>query len=114
MTRPGLTAEAIQALQTAENGATEVVAALRLLRRELGLPRHPVIVDPRFGAVLRRLRMERGLSLRALGNLAHRSKSHLHQIEIGERLPLPQVAQQLDDVLEAGGELARLVREVTS
>ncbi|MFI9639478.1 helix-turn-helix domain-containing protein [Micromonospora sp. NPDC051925] len=42
-------------------------------------------VDPRFAAQLRALRTERRLSLRALGQLAHRGKSHLHDLETGAR-----------------------------
>lgn len=66
-------------------------------------------VDPRFGARLRVLRAERGLSLRALGQLAHRGKSHLHDLETGAKAPTPETARHLDDVLQAGGTLARLV-----
>ncbi|MFI2710404.1 transcriptional regulator [Micromonospora sp. NPDC018662] len=43
-------------------------------------------IDPRFGNQLRALRASRGLSLRALGQLAHRAKSHLHDAEANELL----------------------------
>ncbi|QLD28901.1 helix-turn-helix transcriptional regulator [Micromonospora carbonacea subsp. aurantiaca] len=66
-------------------------------------------VDPRFGARLRALRAERGLSLRALGQLAHRGKSHLHDLETGVKAPTPETARHLDEVLQAGDALARLV-----
>ncbi|MBO4207213.1 helix-turn-helix domain-containing protein [Micromonospora echinofusca] len=66
-------------------------------------------VDPRFGAHLRALRTSRGLSLRALGQLAHRGKSHLHDLETGAKAPTPDTARHLDRVLRAGGMLARLV-----
>ncbi|MEU4565861.1 helix-turn-helix transcriptional regulator [Micromonospora sp. NPDC023956] len=66
-------------------------------------------VDPRFGVRLRALRAERGLSLRALGQLAHRGKSHLHDLETGAKAPTPETARHLDEVLRAGGTLARLV-----
>ncbi|WP_432908370.1 helix-turn-helix domain-containing protein [Micromonospora matsumotoense] len=66
-------------------------------------------VDPRFGAQLRAFRTERGLSLRALGQLAHRGKSHLHDLETGAKAPTPETARHLDAVLQAGGTLARLV-----
>ncbi|MFE9917654.1 helix-turn-helix domain-containing protein [Micromonospora sp. NPDC005553] len=66
-------------------------------------------VDPRFGAILRQLREETGLSLRALAQLTHRGKSHLHELEIGSKAPTVDTAQHLDQVLNAGGALARLV-----
>nr|WP_323135732.1 helix-turn-helix transcriptional regulator [Micromonospora peucetia] len=66
-------------------------------------------VDPRFGARLRALRADRGLSLRALGQLAHRGKSHLHDLETCAKAPTPETARHPDDVLQAGGALARLV-----
>lgn len=66
-------------------------------------------VDPRFGAQLRALRAERGLSLRALGQLAHRGKSHLHDLETGAKAPTPETARHLDEVLRANGALACLV-----
>ncbi|MER5703635.1 helix-turn-helix transcriptional regulator [Micromonospora sp. NPDC002296] len=66
-------------------------------------------VDPRFGAQLRALRAGRGLSLRVLGQLAHRGKSHLHDLETGAKAPTPETAGHLDEVLQAGGALARLV-----
>nr|MDT0659398.1 helix-turn-helix transcriptional regulator [Micromonospora sp. DSM 115978] len=69
------------------------------------------IVDPRFGATLRRLREQRGLSLRALARAAYASSSHLHDLETGRRRPTPDTAQRLDDVLRAGGELAGMVRD---
>ncbi len=66
-------------------------------------------VDPRFGAQLRALRTNQGLSLRALGQLAHRGKSHLHDLETGAKAPTRETARHLDEVLQAGGALARLV-----
>ena len=66
-------------------------------------------VDPRFGAQLRLLRASRGLSLRALGQLAHRGKSHLHDLETAAKAPTPETARHLDEVLQAGGALVRLV-----
>ncbi|MEW2430821.1 helix-turn-helix transcriptional regulator [Micromonospora sp. NPDC047644] len=66
-------------------------------------------VDRRFGAMLRQLREETGLSLWALAQLTHRGKSHLHELEIGSKAPTADTAQHLDQVLNAGGALARLV-----
>ncbi|MEU4475260.1 helix-turn-helix transcriptional regulator [Micromonospora sp. NPDC023888] len=68
-------------------------------------------VDPRFGVQLRALRTNQGLSLRALGQLAHRGKSHLHDLETGTKAPTPETARHLDEVLRAGGALMRLVDE---
>ena len=69
------------------------------------------VVDPRFPATLRRLRTERGLSLRDLAAKVHRSKSHLHEIETGCKPPHPDMARDLDAALDANGQLAGLVHE---
>lgn len=61
-----------------------------------------------FGNELRRLRTARGLSLRGLGQLAHRAKSHLHELETGRKSPTAEVAEHLDRVLGAAGQLAGL------
>ena len=66
-------------------------------------------VDPYFGQTLYRLRIERGLSLRGLGQLAHRAKSHPHELETGSKQPSIEVARHLDLVLDANGRLAALV-----
>lgn len=63
---------------------------------------------PVFGELLRQLRQERGLSLRALGSQAHRAKSHLHDLETGRKAPTAQAAADLDRVLRAGGRLVEL------
>ena len=68
-----------------------------------------VAVDPRFPARLRALRGHRGLSLRALAALALSSKSLVHQIETGGRVPTLETARLLDDALRAGGELRAMV-----
>ncbi|MFF5074115.1 helix-turn-helix domain-containing protein, partial [Micromonospora olivasterospora] len=57
---------------------------------------------------LRQLRDERGLSLRDLAKRTFHGKTYLHELETGRKSPTMQVAQRLDDVLEAGGELAAL------
>lgn len=67
-------------------------------------------VDPLFGERLRAIRTERGLSLRALAARAYSSKSHLHEFEVGEKQPTPDVARRLDEALQAGGELAGMVQ----
>ncbi|CCH19384.1 helix-turn-helix domain-containing protein [Micromonospora lupini] len=66
-------------------------------------------VDPRFGSTLRQLRRESGLSLRALGQLTHRGKSHLHELETATKAPTVETAEHLDRALNADGALVRLV-----
>lgn len=61
-----------------------------------------------FGEGLRRHRLARGLSLRGLGNLAHRSKSHLQELESGRKQPSIDTARHLDGILGAGGRLVAL------
>jgi transcriptional regulator with XRE-family HTH domain len=68
-------------------------------------------VGETFGIVLRDLRKAAGLSLRTLANRAHCSHSHIADMEKGRRQPGPSLALQLDDVLAAGGQLARLAPE---
>jgi transcriptional regulator with XRE-family HTH domain len=61
-----------------------------------------------FGAGLKFWRDKRGLSLRRLADLAHYSKSQLSDLERGVRAPRPDMADHLDRVLEADGELQAL------
>lgn len=69
----------------------------------------PRPVDPRFPSELRRLREERGLSLRALAALVHQSHGLIGDLETGRRLPLPDVTERLDEKLGANGSLVALV-----
>ncbi|MGW6867095.1 nSTAND1 domain-containing NTPase [Streptomyces sp. NPDC054912] len=62
-----------------------------------------------FGAALRQVRTERGLSLSALARLMHYSKGYLSKIENGTKPPTADLAQRCDEALGAGGALARLV-----
>lgn len=71
-------------------------------------------VDPSFGATLRAWRNRRGMSLRQLASRTHYGKSHLSDLENGTASPNDQTARLLDEVLETGGELARLVYAVES
>ncbi|MBB2911711.1 WD40 repeat protein/transcriptional regulator with XRE-family HTH domain [Streptosporangium becharense] len=64
------------------------------------------------GARLRRLRLERGLSLNELSRLTHYSKGYLSKIETDEKTLTPGVAHRCDEALETGGELAELVARV--
>jgi transcriptional regulator with XRE-family HTH domain len=68
-------------------------------------------VDPRFAETLRRLRLERGLTLRELAALAYQGKSTIHDLETGRKQPLPDVAKRLDDALQADGELVAMVAD---
>src|SRR5437764_7078190 len=69
------------------------------------------VVDPRFGAMLRRLREARGLSARRLSALVPFSGGYVNQYETGVRRPTVETARRLDELLDAGGELAALVTE---
>jgi transcriptional regulator with XRE-family HTH domain len=69
-----------------------------------------VVVDPRLAQTLRRLRVERGMSVRELAARSLQTKSYVHDLETGRKTnPSPDVAQRLDDALEAGGQLAAMV-----
>jgi transcriptional regulator with XRE-family HTH domain len=67
------------------------------------------VVDPRFGELLRRLRTQRGLSYRDLASRATYGKSYLHDLETGRKQPTAETARRLDEILNAGGQLAALV-----
>ncbi|MFE3939386.1 helix-turn-helix domain-containing protein, partial [Streptomyces goshikiensis] len=64
-----------------------------------------------FPARLRRLRARRGLSLADLARRTHYSKGYLSKIETGAKPPTVDVARRCDEVLGAGGELLRRVRD---
>ncbi|GGS28102.1 hypothetical protein Snoj_44710 [Streptomyces nojiriensis] len=64
-----------------------------------------------FPAQLRRLRVQRGLSLADLARQTHYSKGYLSKIETGSKRVTVDVARRCDEVLRAGGELVRMVRE---
>jgi transcriptional regulator with XRE-family HTH domain len=71
------------------------------------------VVDPRFAETLRRLRDERGLSLRRLADVVHHGKTYVHELETGAKQPTLDVARRLDDALGAGGALAALVGQAS-
>jgi transcriptional regulator with XRE-family HTH domain len=64
----------------------------------------------RFAAELRRLRLDRGLTYRALGERSCYSKSYVDDLEKGRKAPNPAVAANLDKALAAGGRLAAILR----
>ncbi len=72
------------------------------------------IVDPRFAETLRRLRVQRGLSLRGLAARAYQGKSTIHDLETGRKQPLLDVVKRLDDALQAGGQLVAMVADGTA
>lgn len=67
-------------------------------------------VDPRFGRRMRELLGQRRLSYRALAAHVYQSKSLLHELATGRKAPTLDVAQRLDEVLDAGGELVALAQ----
>ncbi|MFE2141513.1 helix-turn-helix domain-containing protein [Streptomyces sp. NPDC059456] len=62
-----------------------------------------------FPVQLRRLRVQRGLSLADLARRTHYSKGYLSKIETGAKRVTHDVALRCDRVLEAGGTLLQLV-----
>jgi transcriptional regulator with XRE-family HTH domain len=49
-----------------------------------------------FGYELRRLRTAAGMSLDRMAEIINYSKTHLHGVEVAERLPLPPLPEKLD------------------
>ncbi|OLB78981.1 MAG: hypothetical protein AUI14_11685 [Actinobacteria bacterium 13_2_20CM_2_71_6] len=64
-------------------------------------------MDESFGEAVRRLRGERGLSLRELARRAPLDPGHLSRIESGRRSPMPAIVAALDQALSADGALVR-------
>ncbi len=61
------------------------------------------------GAELRRLRIERGLSLGALARQVHYTKGYLSKVETGDKRVTLDVARRCDEALGTGGVLAALL-----
>ncbi|MEV6175127.1 helix-turn-helix transcriptional regulator [Streptomyces sp. NPDC051954] len=55
-----------------------------------------------YGVELRRQRLAAGLSLDRLSDIVNYSKTHLHGVETGERLPLPPISEKLDAAFGTG------------
>ncbi|MEU8686024.1 helix-turn-helix transcriptional regulator [Streptomyces sp. NPDC048611] len=66
-------------------------------------------IPVRFGAELRRRRIEAGLSLGELAILIRFSKGHLSKIERGVKAPSHDLAQLCDSALHADGHLSSLI-----
>lgn len=73
-----------------------------------------LVVDPRFGRLLREMRKRRGLSLTGLAAESYVSTSHISRMENGQRTPTPDVALSLDRALAADGKLAGMVTDHTA
>lgn len=65
-------------------------------------------VDTRFGQLMRELRRERGVSLRALAQVTHYGHTYLWDIETGRKSPSRGVAEAVDAALQASGRLLAL------
>ncbi|SDG08118.1 Helix-turn-helix domain-containing protein [Lentzea fradiae] len=65
-------------------------------------------MSPTFAQEVRRLRNERGLSLKQMTDLVPYSKGHLSKIENGQAPPNPEMAKVLDSALHAQGALIEL------
>jgi transcriptional regulator with XRE-family HTH domain len=65
--------------------------------------------QPTFGDELRRLREERGLSLKKFAQLVHYDPGYLSKIENGLKPPTGTLAKACDEALNTGGILSTLV-----
>jgi transcriptional regulator with XRE-family HTH domain len=61
-----------------------------------------------YGAELRRLRTETGLSLEELAGKIPASRAHLSRVETAQVLPPPGLSTSLDTFFDTGGHFARL------
>jgi transcriptional regulator with XRE-family HTH domain len=71
----------------------------------------PRIVDPRWPSTLRTLRQQGGFALRGLAAKTHYAKSYLHDLETGRKTPTAEVARRLDEVLETGEVLTKMLTD---
>jgi transcriptional regulator with XRE-family HTH domain len=77
--------------------------------RELTPHRSPIHF---FGHEVRHWRLLRGLSASALGQAVSYTRSAVSLLELGDRVPTPALARRLDEVLDTGGVLQRLMPAV--
>ncbi|WP_335932633.1 helix-turn-helix transcriptional regulator [Streptomyces sp. PTD5-9] len=64
----------------------------------------------RFGAELRRLRQDAGMTLQVFADAVNYSKSHLCKIERGDKRPTMDLARRCDILFATDGRLQRMVR----
>ncbi|MEU5427680.1 helix-turn-helix transcriptional regulator [Streptomyces olivoreticuli] len=69
---------------------------------------HPSSLNGWYGKKIRKLREARGLTQAQLGDLVRLSRSRIAQYELGTDVPPFDIAQLLDKVLDAGGDLVEL------
>ncbi len=69
--------------------------------------------QPKFGDELRRLREERGLSLKKFAKLVHYDSGYLSKIENGLKPPTHTLAKSCEEALDIGRKLAHLVGDHT-
>lgn len=67
-----------------------------------------------FGAELRRRRVAAGMSQDQLGQAINFSAALVGRVEVGERMPSPDLAGRCDDVLATGGLFAHLRQSMDS
>ena len=67
-----------------------------------------------FGAELRRRRVAAGMSQDQLGQAITYSAALVGRVEVGERMPSPDLAQRCDDALATGGLFAHLRQSMDS
>jgi transcriptional regulator with XRE-family HTH domain len=73
------------------------------------------VVNPdaaRFGAILRRIREERGWTLRKLGTRAGLTPTYVSILEQGENVPSLSTVLELIEVL--GGDISEVMRELAA
>ncbi|MFI5941478.1 helix-turn-helix domain-containing protein [Streptomyces uncialis] len=68
----------------------------------------------RFGAELRRLRQDAGMTLQELAHVMNYSKGHLCKIERGDKRPTTALARRCDAFFGADGQLQRTVGSATA
>jgi transcriptional regulator with XRE-family HTH domain len=78
------------------------------------MPRQVTNADRVFGAQVKELRLQRGLSLRRLGKLCHCSHGFLWDLEAGTKRPSAAVAALLDAALGTDGRLSAMVGKLSA